>query len=53
MIANAMRDVQGLAGQWSVDVLMDERGAFWLIDMAIAQRSAYWEQRPDKEVYQD
>ena len=49
----AMRDVQGLAGQWSVDVLMEERGAFWLIDMAIAQRSAYWEQRPDKEVYQD
>lgn len=42
-----MRDVQGLTGQWSVDVLMDEREKFWLIDMAIAQRSAYWEQRPE------
>ena len=46
-VADAMRDVQGLTGQWSVDVLMDEREKFWLIDMAIAQRSAYWEQRPE------
>ena len=47
MVSNAMRDVQGLTGQWSVDVLLDEQGKFWLIDMAIAQRSAYWEQRPE------
>ena len=46
-VADAMRDVQGLTGQWSVDVLMDEREKFWLIDMAIAQRSAYWEMRPE------
>lgn len=46
-VADAMRDVQGLTGQWSVDVLMDEREKFWLIDMAIAQRSAYWEKRPE------
>lgn len=31
-VADAMRDVQGLTGQWSVDVLMDEREKFWLID---------------------
>ena len=46
-VADAMQNVQGLTGQWSVDVLMDEREKFWLIDMAIAQRSAYWEMRPD------
>lgn len=52
MVADAMWNVQGLAGQWSVDILLDERGKLWLIDMAIAQRSAYWEIRPDKEHYQ-
>lgn len=46
-VADAMQNVQGLTGQWSVDVLMDEREKFWLIDMAIAQRSAYWEMRPE------
>ncbi len=51
MVADAMQNVQGLTGQWSVDILMDEDGSFWLIDMAIAQRSAYWELRPDKETY--
>lgn len=53
MVSDAMRDVQGLTGQWSVDVLLDEQGKFWLIDMAIAQRSAYWELRPDKEAYSE
>lgn len=52
MVADAMWNVQGLAGQWSVDILLDEREKFWLIDMAIAQCSAYWEMRPDKEHYQ-
>lgn len=51
MVADAMQNVQGLTGQWSVDILIDEEGNFWLIDMAIAQRSAYWELRPDKETY--
>lgn len=53
MVSNAMKSVQGLTGQWSIDILYDENTysphKFWLIDMAIAQRSAYWEQRP-KEV---
>lgn len=51
MVAHAMAKVKGLHGQWSVDILLDERGKFWLIDMAVAQRSAYWEQRPNKELY--
>lgn len=47
MVADAMKNVDGLNGQWSIDILMDEVGEFWLIDMAVAQQSAYWEQRPD------
>lgn len=44
MVAEAMKNgVEGLTGQWSVDVLMDETGKFWLIDMGIAQMSTYWE----------
>lgn len=53
MVADAMQNVHGLTGQWSVDILMDEEDKFWLIDMAIAQRSAYWEMRPDKEAYSE
>ena len=53
LVAEAMQNVQGLTGQWSVDIMLDERGKFWLNDMAIAQRSAYWEMRPDKEDYRD
>ena len=44
-----MKRVNGLNGQWSVDILMDESGTLWLIDMAIAQRSAYWELQPGKD----
>lgn len=51
VVNTAMKNVSGLTGQWSVDILMDERGNLWLIDMAIAQRSAYREQRPDKVAY--
>ena len=47
MVADAMRNVQGLNGRWSVDIMLDERDKFWLIDMAIAQRSADWEKRPE------
>ena len=51
MVEEAMKNVTELEGQWSIDILMDENGQFWLIDMAVAQRSAYWEMRPDKEAY--
>lgn len=47
LVADAMKKVQGLTGQWSVDILLDESGTFWLIDMAVAQNSAYWNMRPD------
>lgn len=47
MVETAMKRVTDLAGQWSVDILMDEGDNLWLIDMAIAQRSAYWEKRPE------
>lgn len=46
LVSDAMKSVSGLEGQWSVDVLMDEKGDYWLIDMAVAQRSAYWDRRP-------
>lgn len=52
MVAQAMESVEVLSGQWSVDIMLDDRMEPWLIDMAIAQRSAYWELRPDKEKYQ-
>lgn len=41
MIADHLKTVD-LTGKWSVDVLVDDRGAYWLIDMAEAARSAYW-----------
>ena len=42
MVAEAMKNgVDGLSGQWSVDVLLDETGKFWLIDMGLAQMSTY------------
>jgi hypothetical protein len=37
----AMRDVE-MSGNWSIDILVDDRGNIWLIDMAQAERSAYW-----------
>ena len=45
-VCRAMSQVQGLEGPWSVDVMQDESGHFWLIDMAVAEMSAYWERRP-------
>lgn len=47
-VASAMLQVEGLSGPWSVDVMQDERGNFWLIDMAVAEMSAYWDRRPDE-----
>ena len=46
MVADAMQTVTGLDGPWSIDIMQDDRGNFWLIDMAIAELSAYWEKRP-------
>lgn len=42
LVAEHMLNVEGLSGQWSVDILLDCKGEYWLIDMAVAQRSAYW-----------
>ena len=46
LVAKAMKNVEGLDGQWSIDILLDEWGKYWLIDMAVAQQSAYWDKRP-------
>lgn len=45
-VAEAMKNVSGLDGAWSVDLLLDEKDEFWLIDMAVAEQSAYWDRRP-------
>lgn len=42
-VADYMKNVRGLSGIWSVDVLEDDMGYLWLIDMAIGNRSAYWD----------
>lgn len=44
LVSKHIKSVEGLSGQWSIDILEDEAGEFWLIDMAIAQRSAYWDE---------
>lgn len=41
MIKKSMKDIE-LQDKWSIDILMDEIGDFWLIDMALAKNSAYW-----------
>lgn len=41
LVAESMRDVD-MQGRWSIDVLLDELGVYWLIDMAVAEKSAYW-----------
>lgn len=47
LVETAMAGVSGLSGPWSVDVMQDENGDFWLIDMAVAEMSAYWDRRPE------
>lgn len=42
LVAKAMEGVS-MVGRWSVDILLDELGQYWLIDMAEAERSAYWD----------
>lgn len=53
LVTEALKNVQGLSGPWSVDIMLDtpvmEGGTFYLIDMAVAEQSAYWERRPGYE----
>lgn len=42
LVSSHMKDVD-LTGIWSIDILEDETGEFWLIDMALGHRSAYWD----------
>lgn len=42
-VAEHLSKVEGLKGIWSVDILEDEKGRFWLIDMALGKCSAYWD----------
>lgn len=42
LVDDHMKNVD-LQGQWSVDILLDEKETYWLIDMALAQNSAYWD----------
>ena len=51
LVSEHMKNVQGLEGPWSVDVMLAEETCgnpdmYYLIDMAVAERSSYWEQRP-------
>ena len=46
MVADAMKNITALEGPWSIDIMQDDMGNFWLIDMAVAELSAYWEKRP-------
>ena len=47
LVADHMPNVEGLSGRWSVDILLDCKGTYWLIDMEVAQRSAYWHEVED------
>lgn len=40
-----LREVQGMEGCWSIDILIDG-STYWCIDAAIASQSAYWD--PDR-----
>lgn len=50
LVGTHMKNVSGLSGRWSVDIMLDEKGKYWLIDMAIAAHSAYWD---EERVLQD
>lgn len=50
LVKKHMREID-LQGKWSIDILLDEQGTYWLIDMAVAENSAYWEpNRPARTV---
>lgn len=43
LVADSMGIVEGLSGEWSIDVMWDaESRKYWLIDMAKAEQSAYY-----------
>lgn len=42
-----LKNVTGLTGIWSVDVMVDDKGLPWVIDMAQGHRSAYWDPKRD------
>jgi hypothetical protein len=42
IVGKAMANVLGFKGKWSIDILLDEAGIYWLIDMAEAEKSAYF-----------
>lgn len=49
LVEKHMKNVEGLTGPWSVDILLNEAThAAYLIDMAVAEESAYWELRPQE-----
>jgi len=48
LVAEHMANIEGLENAWSIDLLLDEWGTFWLIDMAVAEMSAFWEWRNGK-----
>jgi hypothetical protein len=41
LVARHMRNVDGLSGQWSIDIMLAS-DKYWLIDMAQAKNSAYF-----------
>lgn len=43
LVDGAMKNVKGLSGMWSVDILLDAWRQAWLIDMALAPQSYYWD----------
>lgn len=62
LVAEHMKDVQGLSGPWSIDIMLNEGfttayaekpNEFWLIDMAVAEESAYWDKRPKRSILVD
>lgn len=44
--SKALENIGGMAGIWSVDILMDGNGELWLIDMAVGRMSVYYD--PEK-----
>ncbi len=43
LVRKTFSNVEGLKDVWSVDLLLDSDGGWWLIDMAQAHRSVYWD----------
>lgn len=43
LVSEHMKNVEGLSGIWSVDIMWCD-GDYWLIDMAVGNRSAYYDE---------